>query len=318
MISHVMAANLVVFSSSLVCGWLITQVVRKKALERGVLAHPTDDRWHKKSTALCGGIATAVTLVINWLAAFFLSKLFTEQSFHSFISVMLPLIVGSGILFVMGLWDDITGVRPGVKLACQIVASLVVISMGHLLQLSGYNSVNICLTMIWVVLVTNSFNLIDNMDGLSSGIGCIVALFIAVLLYPNLSFVGMLAIVLAGACAGFLIHNYPPATIFMGDCGSQVLGFCCSFLVILYTEHGAAKVSHGVIVSLLLLAVPLFDTVFVSFTRIREGRSVFEGGCDHISHKLVSLGLSEKQTVHCLWAVSVLTGLLACFVGYSN
>jgi UDP-GlcNAc:undecaprenyl-phosphate/decaprenyl-phosphate GlcNAc-1-phosphate transferase len=174
------------------------------------------------------------------------------------------------------------------------------------------------LSVIWIVGLINSFNMLDNMDGLSSGIAAIASTILAAVLLttpavnaggPQL-FVGGFLLVLVGALLGFLWHNRPVARLFMGDCGSYFVGFCVAISTFLatYTDYGG-QAKHAVLAPLVVMAVPLYDTITVVWIRIREGRSPFQPDKSHFSHRLVDLGLTKGQAVLTIYLTTITCGL---------
>jgi UDP-GlcNAc:undecaprenyl-phosphate GlcNAc-1-phosphate transferase len=166
------------------------------------------------------------------------------------------------------------------------------------------------LTILWVLGLTNALNLLDNMDGLSAGATAIAAAFFFLLAVLNGQvLVALLAAALVGACLGFLIYNYNPASIFMGDTGSLTLGFMLAVLGMKLQIHNSTRLSF--VIAALVLGVPIFDTAFVVWRRLTEGRRVMQGAKDHVSHRLVILGLDQKQAVWALYGASFLGGFAA-------
>jgi len=175
------------------------------------------------------------------------------------------------------------------------------------------------LTLFWIVGVTNSFNLLDNIDGLAVGIAAIASLmlFSSALIFSN-NPLGIIGLVLSGAALGFLPYNFHPAKIFMGDSGSMFLGYSLAVISITGITRHLSNLLITMIVPVLILSVPIFDTIFVMIARRLQGRSIFEGGKDHTSHRLVTLGLSQRKTVLLLYGVSIIFGLIAILYSRLN
>ena len=295
-----MMHEIIIFSSSLVLVLGLTPLVRFLALRYGYVAQPKEDRWHKSPTALLGGVG-----------------LFLAYSLPlSFYLVYQPdlwiLLLGAALIFSVGLIDDFLHLKPYSKLVGQIVAACVVIANGMLLGPAAFPILGIFLTLVWIVGVTNAFNLLDNMDGLSAGTACIAAfcLFLAGTITGN-SGMTIAAAGLCGATLGFLWFNFSPAKIFMGDSGSLFLGFTLSTLAITGDWENITNVFSAMLIPLLVLAVPIFDTAFVSLVRFVNGRSISVGGRDHTSHRLVAFGLPERTTVLLFYTMSMVCGLIA-------
>ncbi len=283
---------------------VFTLVTRVGARRFGFVATPKADRWHKKPTAMLGGIPIFLTTA----AAYFLLVPINQDS--------LAILGGATIVFAVGLVDDIFNIKPYQKLIGQLIASAAVIAVGLRLNWTGFEVVDLWLTVFWIVGITNAINLLDNMDGLAAGIASIAAASLAVSFgiggqWPELLFISALI----GALVGFLIFNFNPASIFMGDCGSMFIGFLLASSVLL---HQAAGRSRGIIsilaVPALILFVPIFDTTFVTIMRKMSGRKASQGGRDHTSHRLVALGLSERKAVLMLYAFAFAAGAIALFL----
>jgi UDP-GlcNAc:undecaprenyl-phosphate GlcNAc-1-phosphate transferase len=231
-------------------------------------------------------------------------------------------LLGCGtVLFVLGLIDDRRGVNHWLRLAIQFaVAAVVVLGLGFGLTAYIANPwLTNTLSIIWIVGVINSFNMLDNMDGLSGGVAAIIATAMGLVmlttpdpgtLRPQL-FVAIFLFVIAGALLGFLWHNRPPAAIFMGDAGSYLIGFLIAVAMLMATFAGDAARPHAVLAPLCAMAVPLYDMTTVLWIRIREGRSPFVGDRSHFSHRLVDLGLSRTQAVLTIYLLTATCGLAA-------
>lgn len=284
---------------------VFTYVVREIAKKKDFVAKPKLDRWHKRPTALLGGVA----IYLATISAFFL---YSPVRFES-----LVLLGGGTVLFIVGLIDDVFQVKPYQKLIGQFIGSAFIISFGLVLPWTGSDFVNIALTFLWLIGITNAINLLDNMDGLAVGISAIAAITLAVGLggADDAVQIGLICAFI-GALLGFLIFNFNPATIFMGDCGSLFIGFLLAGSVLLNQVGGRSRSLVSVIaVPTLILFVPIFDTTFVTIIRRIWGRKVSQGGRDHTSHRLVALGLTERSAVLMLYGFAMLAGALALLVG---
>lgn len=284
---------------------VFTYAVREFAIRRGVVAKPKTDRWHKRPTAMLGGVAIMLASVI----AYFVLVPKTEGS--------LVVMGGAVLLFFVGLIDDLVNIRPYQKLIGQLAGAGLLVVSGLTLPLTGYQLIDIWITVFWVIGITNAINLLDNMDGLAAGIAAIAAFSLSLNFASNgLTNELLLTAALIGALVGFLVYNFNPATIFMGDSGSMFIGFLLSGAVLLNQVGGR---SRGIVpilaVPVLILLVPIFDTTFVTVLRKLWGRKASQGGRDHTSHRLVALGLSERNAVLMLYAFAVAAGALALFVG---
>lgn len=283
---------------------ILTFLVRSIAQKRGIVDKPKSDRWHKKPTAKMGGIAIFLTTVLMY--ALFVP--ITSQS--------LTILGGSTILFLVGLIDDILHIKPYQKLIGQFIGVGIVVSYGLVLPWTDSNILNIGITAFWLIGITNAVNLLDNMDGLAAGIAAIAAFSLAAGFAASGQTNELVLIsVFIGALLGFLAFNFNPASIFMGDCGSMFVGFFLASSVLLTQVGGRSRGVVSILaVPALILFVPIFDTTFVTILRKIWGRKASMGGRDHTSHRLVALGLSERNAVLMLYALAVLAGVISLLV----
>jgi UDP-GlcNAc:undecaprenyl-phosphate/decaprenyl-phosphate GlcNAc-1-phosphate transferase len=299
-VSNPIAIAVISFFSAL----LLTYAVRGAARRYGFVAKPKADRWHKKPTAMMGGVAIFLATVL----IYFLFVPYTRES--------LVILGASSFLFLVGLLDDILNIKPYQKLVGQLIGATILIVFKLTLPWTGYEIIDIWITVLWVIGITNAINLLDNMDGLAAGISVIAAISLAVG-FGTSQQTGELMFVTAfiGALLGFLVFNFNPASIFMGDCGSMFVGFLLASSVLMNQVGGR---SRGVLTILavpaLILFVPIFDTTFVTILRKLWGRKASQGGRDHTSHRLVALGLSERTAVLMLYGFAILAGAIALFV----
>ena len=295
-----MTSALILFCLSLFLALGLTPLIRMLAIRHGFVAPPRQDRWHTVPTALFGGIGIFLAYTVPLV--FFIPG----------DSALPILLIGGAMIFLIGLIDDIIHLQPYSKLIGQIGVACLVIASGVVLGPSDITILNVLLTLIWIVGITNAFNLLDNMDGLSAGTGCIAALclFLSGIITEN-AVVILAAAGLIGAMLGFLWFNFHPAKIFMGDSGSLFLGYTLATLAITGTGEYATNLFFAMLVPVLVLAVPIFDTTFVAILRYFNGKSISQGGRDHTSHRLVAFGLSEKTTVLLFYLMSMICGGVA-------
>jgi UDP-GlcNAc:undecaprenyl-phosphate GlcNAc-1-phosphate transferase len=277
--------------SAFVAALVLTPLVLRAARWGGWIAHPSADRWHDRPVALLGGIALFGAVAVGVVGGGALT------------AYTAPVWGGAILIFAVGLADDLLDVRPEAKLIAQVGATALLLYAGHGFWRGGPFWMSIPLTFLWVIGITNAVNLIDGLDGLAASITAVAATALAVL-GGAIGQIGLAAVAatLAGTSLGFLIYNAKPARIFMGDCGSMFLGYMLAVVALGAQSTGEPVVST--LVPVVVLAVPIFDTTFVTVTRILEGRSVIEGGNDHTHHRLVRLGLSEQGAVLSLSGVS--------------
>src|SRR5258707_3566707 len=296
--------NLLAVAASLIFALVLTPVVRAIARRFGVVAKPKTDRWHKKPTAMLGGVAIWLSVVITYL-------LFVPHTPYGWV-----IIKASSFLFLVGLVDDLIHTKPYQKLIGQVLGSAFVVYYGLSLPWTQSLPINMALAIFWLIGITNAINLLDNMDGLASGIAIIAAGFLA------LSFLttgqlpeALMLLVFAGALLGFLVYNSNPASIFMGDCGSLFVGFFLASSALVNVTGGRSRSFLPVLaVPILVLFIPIFDTTLVTVLRKLSGRAATQGGRDHTSHRLVALGMSERHAVWMLYGFAALSGFLAVLV----
>ena len=275
-------------------------------------AAPRADRWHRRTTPVLGGIGIFAGILAGFWVAVAAGAAPASRE-------LIAILGGCAILFVAGLLDDLFSLGPIPKLAAQLGAAGLVIGNG--LTISGLISNNFLagvVALLWLVGMTNAFNLLDNMDGLAATLAGIAALFFAIdaLTVHENHAVLALSLALALACAGFLPFNLRPkrsAAVFMGDSGSQVLGFALAALGLTASWKVAGTTVATLLLPVLVLAVPILDTTLVTVVRLLDGRPVYQGGRDHTSHRLVYHGLSEKRAVVLLAVISAALGTTSLF-----
>ena len=277
---------------------VLTPVARHLARGAGLVAKPKADRWHKKPTALMGGPAIAIATLAAFLVLGF------DRS-----PLVWAWLAGAVAISLVGVYDDIRGLRPTSKLIAQIIAALVPIATGLMIP-TFHPLLSFWIAVFWIVGITNAFNLLDNMDGLAAGIAAIAAGVLAIHAYQAGDVpLTAAAAALSGASIGFLFYNFQPASIFMGDGGSLFLGYSLGTLSLMRVTARPLVSLSIIAVPLFVLAIPIFDTALVTILRILNGRAVSQGGRDHSSHRLVSLGLSERRAVTTLYVIAAVTGL---------
>src|SRR3954470_24119822 len=281
----------------------LTPVCREIAKRYGFVAKPKADRWHRRPTALFGGVAiAAVTLGLGLTLGVS--------------SPVAPLLLTAAMIAGFGLVDDLMSLKASTKLIAQVTAASVLLLFGFRLQWLDSMAGDAMLTLFWIVGVTNAFNLLDNMDGLCAGTALIAGTFLLIDLIGNPALAGP-ALYLAGllgATAGFLVYNVYPASIFMGDTGSLLLGLNLAAVSLIANgadAQGRSGLLSVVAAPVLPLLVPIFDTTLVTALRVLSGRSPSQGGRDHSSHRLVAVGLSEPRAVATLWMLAAAGGMIA-------
>lgn len=270
---------------------LATFALIRISLRLHLTAQPRDDRWHRRVTPNAGGLAILLSCLLVYLVAL--------HGLHPVVAL------AAAAISVIGFVDDRVRLHALPKLLLQCALAALVVASGTVFHASPWHSVNIAFSFLWIVGITNSFNLIDNMDGLCAGVTIIISAFRVFALAAGGYWAdAAAAAVLGGAFAGFLLFNYHPARIFMGDCGSMLAGFALAATTIAsplpHTKAFAAAVFYPV----LTFTYPIFDTLLVSWLRTAAGRPISVGGRDHSSHRLAASGLSERKVVWILWALT--------------
>jgi UDP-GlcNAc:undecaprenyl-phosphate GlcNAc-1-phosphate transferase len=294
------------FLGSLVVAWILTPLLLAVALRKQALDIPDERKAQTSPVPYLGGIA---------IVAGFSAMVFAAAALDRATSVLIDLafLLGTGlVLALMGLLDDLRGgISPYLRLAIEIAAGVAVYQTGSGALLGGPSWLDLSITVLWVVGVTNAFNLLDNMDGLSAGIATIAAGTFALLAAVHGQYlVAALAAATAGCAVGFLRHNFHPAKIYMGDAGSLFLGYLLAVLGLKITLTGTPS-TVAAFVPILILGVPIFDTTLVTWQRIAHRRNPMNGGQDHASHRLVWVGIPVPVAVCLLYAAAVCLGWLA-------
>ena len=299
------------FALALMLSLVFVPIARTIARRVGFVAKPRPDRWHQKPVAMFGGAAIAASLFVSILV-------FRIQR-----DVVILAATAAGMCLV-GLIDDIISLKPSTKLIAQIAGASVLLAFGYRLNWLHSYTLDLLLTLVWVVGMTNAFNLLDNMDGLCGGIAVIVGASLLIGLLPGagpqaFAQARYLAMLL-GAVGGFLVYNVYPASIFMGDAGSFLLGFSFAALTLSpeRTTAGRTDMLSIVAAPVLVLLIPIFDTTLVTLSRWFWGRRASQGGRDHSSHRLVALGLSERAAVALLWLLAAIGGGIGIALDFSN
>ena len=299
------AVTIAAFPVAVVVLWVL---LRSRVGGR-LVAHPTGERWHDRATPSFGGVGIYVGLLAGLGTAVAAGAV--DPSWE-----LLGVAAGCTILFFAGLADDLFDLGPVAKLGAQLAAAALVLASGLTVEVVESDVLAAAIGLVWLVGITNAFNLLDNMDGLAATlavVACATFAVDAVAKEPE-SLAAVLALSLAFACAAFLPFNLRPkrrAALFMGDSGSQVIGFGLAALALASSWTAAGATLATVLLPLLVLAIPILDTTLVTVRRVLERRPIARGGRDHSSHRLVYYGLSEQQAVAALALLATLLGLTA-------
>ncbi len=328
---------------SLLISAILTPIVRRWASRREFVDRPgpvDSYKKHKVPTPYGGGIAITVAILVPMAAMVLAGVAFKHiepNQIHAFtnwlphwphwlggvaikIPVALAIIAGALVMHLMGIIDDHYPLSPYFKLFIQAVVALMLTAGFKIRVLEFLGPVPaVILTMVWIVALTNAFNFMDNMDGLSAGVAALTAIMLALTsLLAGQVFVPCMLLLVAGAVLGFLIYNFPPATIFMGDAGSLVVGYMLAVSVVLVTFYnpGQDREPFGVFVPLVIFAVPIYDMGSVMIHRLRSGASVFHPDRRHFSHRLVKLGMSPTAAVLTIYLATTATAMPAILLPF--
>lgn len=312
---------LLFFTGTALCTFIIQQLLLRFASTLGIRGHDSNEiRWNPTSKPALGGIAMFISLIgaiFIFLVTHPNENIFSNWKFVFFF-------VGMGLAFLMGLSDDAYNTKPLLKLSSQIICGILVAASGTLLPLTHWEWLDFLITILWVIGIMNSINMLDNMDGISAS-ASLCALFFIIMFYIlftgfQLTIYPLLVIALLGSLVSFLFYNYPPSKMFMGDSGSQLIGYCLSFFVIhfLWIEGNPVYIFNTHIlfyITLSFLALPFIDTFSVVFNRLRQGISPAKGGKDHTTHALFNIGFSEKKVWLNFLYASIVMGIVGFTIG---
>ena len=327
-----------VFLQALAVSLVLTPLARRFGERSGLMDHPGHRKVHSVATPRSGGLAIYAAFAGTLLCDVALFWLLVRGDFggqrlapyRANLGFVLPrfaaILAGLTFLFVVGLIDDREGLGPLTKLVCQVLAAIPLIAAGIRIDAFLQNVVpapvawlgGALLTAGWVVLLTNSLNFLDNMDGLTGGISFVISFVLAGFATVNGDvFMTASYLALAGAVLGFLKHNWPPAKLFMGDSGSLTLGYALAALTINARYYGVdAPTGLPVLIPVIVMGVPIFDTVSVLLIRWRRGAPLMKGDTNHLSHRLVALGFTKPQAVTFICLLTLVIALMALPLRY--
>jgi len=309
--------------------WVGTLTVRHLALRFEVLDRPGHRKMHDEPMPLLGGVAMVgafYLVAVGHIAVLSLATQFgndwMEQRLLLFLGEdaqikVAGLLAGGFLVFLLGVADDLYALTPWIKLFGQVVAAAVLVLSGIRLEIFVLSTwwLSAAVTILWVVMITNSMNFLDNMDGLSAGVTVIAALSFFLCVQADDTLVRVLLMLVVGAAGGFLYFNLNPARIFMGDAGSMFCGYMLATVAVLGTFHVESTPSRiAVAAPIIALSVPLFDTISVVYLRFINGQSIMLGDKRHFSHRLVELGMSPRQAVDFIYLVAIVVGLGAALL----
>ena len=300
---------------------ILTPVIRKIALKYNIYAQPNHRTIHKDAVPLLGG----VVIFAAYLAGFTIVALFPNQHLEALIRESIVFLIGGLLILLLGIYDDIKGANCYQKFSVQLIASIIIILAGYKIStivnpFGGTLSLGILsipFTLLWIVGITNAINLIDGLDGLAAGISfgaaCII---VAISLWFGNIASAFPAAILAGSLAAFLLFNFNPAKIFLGDSGSMFIGFMLACFSINGTFRDSSSVA--ILIPIIVLGIPITDTLLALIRRLRKGVHPFQADKEHIHHRLLNMGLSHKQAVLLMNGVSYFWGSIAFVISVSN
>jgi len=329
---YIVGLSILLFSFAL--GAILTAVARRVALRLNFVDVPNHRKVHEAPMPLGGGIAVclAVTLppLLGCLAALSFRHGFPEwapQIVHDNLPLLLKkwptvmaMIAGGAIICLLGVIDDARGLTAWSRLAIEFLVALVLFILVPELRITVFiesSVVSAITTTVWIVALINAFNFMDHMDGLCAGttaVACVI--FLTAALATGQLFIAALVVAVLGAVLGFLLFNFPPAKIFMGDAGSTFIGYTMAVTTIAFTFYQQQAEAHwllSLLLPVLILSVPIFDTAAVLYIRLRDRRPLMSSDRNHFSHRLIELGMTKRQAVLTIYLATFIIGAGAMF-----
>lgn len=293
----------------------VTPFFRNWARKLGIVDKPGQRKVHTREIPYLGGAAIFLGVALGWIASF----IFLPGLFKGLETKIIALLGGGLAIFVLGLLDDIKGLKPYIKLIIQVIVAGILYYYG--LRISALTNpfgltidlgwTSLPLTILWIVGITNAINLIDGLDGLATGVVAITSItLLAVATIHDDVMIALICITCAGASLGFLLYNFYPASIFMGDAGSMFLGYMLASSAIIQASRKIA-VATALLIPIMALAIPIFDTFLAIIRRTRRKAHPFQADREHLHHRLLNLGLSQKQAVILIYYVTIYLGFIA-------
>lgn len=329
---------LVTFLVSFIVTLVLVPLVKKVSLAIDFVDMPGERKVHQQPISLGGGIAIFLGIIITFTLALLCAYLlmvsrpipWVPPDIYDYLPGVFQMIprlsvifIGASGIFILGLFDDVKRLSASTKLLCQIIIGIFVVANGISFSLFlgplGFwgKIISAVVTVFWMVLIINSYNLLDHMDGLSSGIAAITAtIFLIIAIKTGQYFIASFLITIIGAAVAFLVFNFHPAKIFMGDAGSLLLGYFISILTIQFTFYKEPHSYYALLTPLLVVAIPIFDTIVVILIRFLNKKPIFMGDKNHLAHRLVALGLSVPDAVILIYVLTICAGLSAILLYY--
>jgi UDP-GlcNAc:undecaprenyl-phosphate GlcNAc-1-phosphate transferase len=302
---------------SALASFLATPWARKLAQRLGAVDVPSERKIHSQPTPRLGGIAVFIGFCLP-LTTFYILQNRVSAIFRNYEKPVGALVLAGIAMLVLGIYDDCRGADARKKFAVQIPAALFLYYFGFRVDILSnpfgqpihLGWLSLPFSILWILMITNAINLLDGIDGLVPGVTAVIGLSLGIInvVHGN-TLIAVLTFCLAGACAGFLPHNFAPARIFLGDAGSLFIGICLAGISMYSLFKGTTATL--IVVPLVLFGLPLFDTTSVMIGRFAKGRPLFQADKSHIHHRLLELGLSQRQAALFLYAVTMLLGAIS-------
>ncbi|MBI5957070.1 MAG: undecaprenyl/decaprenyl-phosphate alpha-N-acetylglucosaminyl 1-phosphate transferase [Chloroflexi bacterium] len=302
-----MTVYILIFFSALLISLAGTPLLRRTALAMGFVDEPEPRKIHQSPIPLLGGLG----IYLAFIAALFLVRDMAELP--GYLGQLLGILGGATACALLGLWDDRYGLNPLIKLLVEALATAMLVWSGIRVEFLHQPVLNLAVTYLWVIGITNALNFVDNMDGLAGSVASVAAAFFFLLATTSGQYlVASMSAALLGACLGFLRYNFYRATIFMGDAGSLFLGFMLAALGIKLRFENTDIVTW--MIPVMVLGLPIFDTTLVTLSRLRRRVPIYQGSTDHLSHRLVALGFTKREAVFALSLAAMAFGLGSLFL----
>jgi UDP-GlcNAc:undecaprenyl-phosphate/decaprenyl-phosphate GlcNAc-1-phosphate transferase len=317
-----------IFVLATFCSFWLTPLAAWLAAKVGAIDLPGPRKVHARPMPRLGGVAVYLGFFLPWSALYLLHNKVSLE-FQNYEKLFLTLALGSGAMLLLGIYDDIKGADPAKKFFIQVLIAIGLWAGGYriawLQNPFGDNIISlgwlqVPVTVLWLVGVTNAINLLDGIDGLVAGVTTCIGLSLAVIsALQGSTVMALLTVALAGSCFGFLGHNYAPARIFLGDSGSLTIGVILGCIGVFSLFQGPTRAASPLLsVPLILFGLPIFDTVRVMLKRWRAGKPIFAADRNHIHHRLLALGLNHRQAAWVLYGVAIVTGGVAILLCSGN
>jgi len=310
-----LSQHLILFLVSLLLVGCVTPYIRKIAIKLNIVDYPHEShKTHSEPVPYLGGLGIILGVLVTTFAAIIGMRIY--EIFGLAVTILIPAV----FLGIVGLVDDIKKLLPWPRFLIQnlvgIIVSISLVSTNTLGSPTGSKFIDVALSILWIVGIANAINFFDNVDGGASGTIAISSLTLFFLAQEGNQFlIAAMSIVLAGSTLGFLFWNKPPARIYMGDAGALFVGVLFATLTLRFNPNPIDKIASFSI-PLLLAAVPILDTSVAVVSRIRAGKSPFQGGRDHLSHRLLNLKFSKRKTIFTLWTLTVFFSSVAVLISH--